>query len=41
MDVNNIKCVNLNTQFLRGYMISDLSICDKLLEYFNEQKKTR
>ena len=41
MDVNNknIKCVNFNTQFLGGYIIPDLSICDKLLEYFNEQKK--
>ena len=35
----NIKCIDLNTQFIGGYMILDLSICDKLLEYFNEQKK--
>tara|TARA_B100000424_G_C22928946_1_gene494181 strand:- start:1096 stop:1713 length:618 start_codon:yes stop_codon:yes gene_type:complete len=41
MDINNkgIKYVNFNTQFLGGYIICDLTICDKLLDYFKEQKK--
>ena len=35
----NIEKINLNILFLGAYMIEDVSICDKLMEFYNYKKE--